>query len=235
MTRALAFFLGGLVCVAVPKVASAQDNQPVYTAPPPAPPPTNQPPPNGQPPPVVVAPAPAPAPVDPREYFPRFRWGIWAIGGPYFYGGAGGGAGGINVRLGVAINELFSVYGQATGLLGGGGGVSLATGTTSASALVAANVAAMADLTLGNLFFIAAGPELVSGVVGSTRIDPKTSKEQGAAGAFFGITARTGLALGNTHDPRQRRAFTFGLHMEIILTPFDPIIAPMIGLGYDQF
>jgi hypothetical protein len=228
--RALAFLVGGLVCVAVPKLALAQDaSQPVYTAPPTTqPPPTGQPNPNA-PPAVVVAPEP------PKDYFPRFRWGIWFVGGPYFYGGAGGGVGGVNVRMGVAINELFSVYGQVSGLLGGGAGVSLATGTTSASALVAANLAAMADLTLGNLFFIAAGPELVSGIVGSTRVDPKTSKEQGAAGAFFGISARTGLALGSTSNPKHRRAFTFGLNMEIILTPFDPVIAPMLGLGYDDF
>src|SRR6185436_11802436 len=127
---ALAFLAGGLVCVAVPKAALAQDSQPVYTAPPPTT--TGQPPPNGQPPPVVVAPAPAPAPVDPKEYFPRFRWGIWAVGGPYFYGGSTGGVGGITVRAGASINELFSVYGQVAGLLGGGAGFS--SGGTSVNA-----------------------------------------------------------------------------------------------------
>jgi hypothetical protein len=233
MKRLLASLCGGWVCLAVPSSALAQDGQPVYTAPPPSSGQTQtqtQPAPN-QPPPVVVAPAPE------QKYFPRFRWGVWFEGGPYFYGSSTGGAGGTNVRMGVQVNEMLGFYGQAIGVLGGGASVK-PTGTTpaiNASAFVGAGFAAMADLTLGNLFFIAAGPELMAGIIGADRQDPKTLKTEAAAGAFFSIAARMGLALGNTTNPKQRRAFTFGLDFHMVLTPFDPVIAPMIALGYDQF
>jgi len=119
-------------------------------------------------------------------------------------------------------------------ILGGGASVSAGGASASASALVAAGLAAMADVTLGNIFFIAAGPELLAGAVGSARVDPKTMKAQGSEGAYFSIAARTGLAFGSM-TPKQRRAFTFGLDFRVILTPFDPVIVPMLGLGYDQF
>lgn len=224
MRRDLVFLFAGSVCLAGLSSRAFAQSEPVYTAPPP----TNQPPAANQPPPVVAAP-----PVE-KDYFPRFRWGIWAIGGPYFYAGSGGGVGGVNVRLGVQINEMFGVYGQPIGILGGGASVS-AGGAASASAVVVGGFSGMADLTLGNLFFIAAGPELLAGAAGAARAASGMTKAQGAEGVFFSIAGRMGLALGNTHDPKQRRAFTFGLDFHLILTPTDPVIAPMIGLGYDQF
>src|SRR5215472_8319348 len=124
------------------------------------------------------------------EFKTRFRWGIWGEGGPYFFKGSTGGVGGVTVRLGAQLSEPFAVYAQPILLVGGGAkaGVSTAGVTESASALVVAGGAAMGEATLGDLFFIGAGPEIVFGSAGSASqsagVGGVSQSESAASGAF---------------------------------------------------
>lgn len=180
------------------------------------------------------APAASPAPVAPApvEDTTRFRWGIWPEGGPYFFGGSSGGAGGVTVRMGAHINDSFGVYGQAIGLVGGGASVS--SSSTAASGLVVAGLSAMGELTLANHFFVAVGPEMIDGTAGAASSNGSSASALAAAGAFFAIDARLGAVLGSAR-PEHRGGFSLGVDMHTIFTPGGAVVAPMIGLGYDSY
>jgi len=162
----------------------------------------------------------------------RFRWGIWAEGGPYLFSGSSGGAGGVAARFGAHINDSFGVYGQVVGLVGGGASVS--SGSTSASGLVVGGLAAVGELTLADHFFIAVGPELIDGTAGASSASSSSASASAASGAFFSIDARLGAILGSVR-PDHRGGFSLGVDMHTILTPGGAVIAPMIGLGYDSY
>jgi hypothetical protein len=192
------------------------------------------------PPPAAAAPAPA-APAAPpaqgeeqQEEKARFRWGISAIGGPILYSGSSAGAGGVDVRFGAQINKMFAVYGQPVLLIGGGASASVGGTNVSASALVLGGTGVLADITLGDLFYIAAGPELLGGAAGSSSSGTAGSSASASSGAFFSVAARTGFALGSM-KPERRKAFTIGLDFRAIFTPGDPVVAPLIALGYESF
>jgi len=194
--------------------------------------------------PVTTAAAPAPAAAAPagapagapaaaeEEPGARFRWGISAIGGPVLYSGASSGAGGIDVRLGAQVTPMFGVYAQPVFIVGGGASASGTGASASALALVGGGV--LADVTLGNIFYVAAGPDILAGGSGSSSVSTSSASSSGSGGTFIGIAARAGLALGSM-KPERRKAFTVGLDFRAVFTPDKPTILPLLALGYDAF
>lgn len=174
-------------------------------------------------------PSAAPAAEEPG---PRFRWGISALGGPYFQGGHSGGLGGVDVRLGAQVNSLLGVYAQPVVLIGGG--ASADESGASASALVMGGAGVLADFTFADIVFVGIGPELLSGATGAASVSTDASGEaSGSSGTFFSVAARAGIALGSM-KPERRKAFVLGLEFRTIFAS-DPAIAPTLFLGYDAF
>ena len=220
--------LAALPMLVVSHAAWAQEVQVQVGVQPPPPPPrvvvVAQPPP---PPPPYYGPP--PRMMIERPLFPRFRWGLSFEGGPYFFNGSTGGEGAVSVRAGVQVNELFGVYAQPVAILGGGASVN-GTGS-SASALLVGGVGVLAELDLGNIFYVAGGPEVLGGAAGS---GDSAGNATAAEGVFFGVTARLGLELG-TIRPHRRAAFQLGGDLHVIFTPGGAVVTPMISLGYDMF
>jgi hypothetical protein len=161
----------------------------------------------------------------------RFRWGISAAGGPML-GAYSGGAGGIDARLGWQLNDMLGVYGQPILLLGAGASAN-ATGA-SATGLGLYGLGAMADATLADLFYVAAGPELLFGAVGTAAASAGGSASASAStGPFFSIAARAGFAFGSKR-PDRRKAFTLGLDMHTVFAGGAAIL-PLISLGYEAY
>lgn len=183
------------------------------------------------------APAPSAAPTtEPQtstegEEEARFRWGISGFGGP-LAGGLGGGAGGIDVRVGAQLSNKFGIYGQPVVLFGAGADAS--TNGASASAVALAGTGVLADLTLADLFYVAVGPEVLFGAMGSASSSATTNTASGSSGAHFSVTARAGFAFGSM-QPERRKAFTVGLDFRTIFNPGDPVLVPCLALGYDAF
>ena len=190
----------------------------VVTTPPPPPPPGYGPPPR-----VMIE----------RPPFPRFRWGWSLEGGPYFFNGGTGGIGGATVRMGAQINELFGVYAQAAGFGGGGGNISSASGA-SVEVIAAASLGVLAELDLGNVFYIAAGPEIMAGEAGADSAGPGGASVSESVGAFFSLTGRLGVVLGRV-TPMRRKGFQLGLDFHTIITPGGVVITPMLALGLEAF
>lgn len=178
------------------------------------------------------APAAAPeaAPFEP-ESESRFRWGIAANGGPML-GAYSGGAGGIGARFGMQMNQLLGVYAQPMFLLGAG--VSSDASGASATGLALYGVGAIVDATLIDLFYVAGGPELLLGGVGTAAATTGgASSASAATGPFFSVAGRAGLALGSAR-PNRRKAFTLGLDMHIVFAGGAAVL-PMVALGYEAF
>jgi hypothetical protein len=169
----------------------------------------------------------------------RFRWGISGFGGP-LAGGLSGGHGGIDARLGAQINETVGIYGQPMLLLGAGYGseASATSASVSASGIALYGIGALVDATFANLFYIAAGPEILHGAMGSASSTVSTTgtsqSAAGSTGPYFSIATRLGFAFGSM-KPKRRKAFTVGLDMRIIFNPGDPVLTPGLALGYDSF
>lgn len=165
----------------------------------------------------------------------RFRFGVSAMGGPMM-GAYKGGAGGLDLRLGYQINNLFGLYAQPVGLVGAG--ASVEANGASASALALAGAGLLFEVTPINLFYFALGPEYLTGAVGSASASASsTSAEaeaQAATGPFLSIAGRAGFALGSA-KPNRRNAFTIGLDARVVLAPGGPAILPLIALGFDAY
>ncbi len=224
--RTTSLFLFGataLGSVAATNVALAQDAQPT-TTPPATTTTTTQ----------TAAPEPMRTPDPDPEEKGRFRWGISALGGPLFTGGGSGGVGGVDVRLGAQINRMIGVYAQPVALIGAGASSGVAG--SSASALVAGGIGVLGDFTFGDIFYVAAGPELMSATGGgsSVSVGGVNQSTSAYAGTFFSVAARTGLVLGSM-KPERRKAFQIGLDFRMIFTSGDPTIVPLLALGYEAF
>lgn len=173
---------------------------------------------------------PAEAPTKTEEEA-RFRWGISGYGGPLM-GGLSGGAGGIDARFGAQITNMFGVYAQPMILLGAGAEASVQGASASGIALY--GVGALGEVSLADLVYIGAGPELLFGGMGSASAGVAGSSASGSTGPYLSLTGRAGLALGSV-KPNRRKAFTIGLDFRMVLNPGDPVVVPCLGLGYDAF
>jgi hypothetical protein len=179
-----------------------------------------------------AAAAPAPTAGQPEETPGRFRWGISALGGPYFYNGASGGLGGVDVRIGYQLNGDLAIYGQPSLMIGGG--AKAGASGASASALAFYGIAALADYTLADMVYLAAGPEILAGGTGASEVSTTGGKASASSGAFFSVAARAGLALGSK-KPERRKAFTIGLDFHCTFVTGGPLIVPAVALGYEAF
>lgn len=170
-------------------------------------------------------------PVDePEVSTSRFRWGISGAGGPLM-GGYSGGAGGIDARFGWQFDSLFGLYAQPMFLLGAG--ASADVDGASATGMALFGVGALADATLGDLFYVAAGPELLFGAIGEASASSTSASASGAEGPFFSLAARAGFAFGSKR-PDRRSAFTVGLHLHTVFAN-EAAILPLVALGYESF
>jgi len=160
--------------------------------------------------------------------YPRFRWGISFMGGP-LVGATSGGAGGIDTRFGAQISDLLGIYVQPALMFGAG--VDADNTNASASGLVVAGAGVLADFTFINLFYAGIGPEILYGGFAS---GSSTGTASAAAGTFFSLATRLGIALGST-TPEHKKRFTLGLDMHIVFVPSNVTVMPMIALGYDKF
>jgi len=167
---------------------------------------------------------------EPEPSTSRFRWGISGAGGPMM-GGYSGGAGGIDARFGMQFDSLFAVYAQPVLLLGAGASANVQG--ASATGLALYGFGALADVTLGDLFYVAAGPELLFGAIGEASATSSSASASGSTGPFFSLAARVGLAFGSTR-PDRRSAFTVGLHLHTLFAN-ETAILPLIALGYESF
>jgi len=161
----------------------------------------------------------------------RFRWGIAANGGPMM-GAYSGGAGGLDARFGMQLSSLLGVYAQPR-LLVGAGASSDAAGA-SATGLALYGMGAMVDATLVDMFYVAGGPEVLIGGVGSASASTSgASSASASSGAFFSMAGRAGVAFGSTR-PERRKAFTLGLDMHVLFAG-GATFMPMVALGYESF
>jgi len=160
----------------------------------------------------------------------RFRFGISGAGGPLM-GGYSGGAGGLDARFGMQLDPMFAVYGQPILLVGAGASADLEG--ASATALALYGVGALADVTLADLFYAAAGPELLFGGMGEAEATTSSASASASTGPFFSIALRTGFAFGSV-GPDRRQAFTVGLDMHVVLAD-EAAILPLIALGYESY
>jgi len=160
----------------------------------------------------------------------RFRWGITALGGPLM-GGYKGGAGGLDLRFGMQLNSLLGFYVQPVFLVGAGATAS-STGA-SATGMVLAGAGALVDFTLADLFYVAGGPELLTGGIGSASATNTSSSASGSTGPYFSLAFRTGFAFGSK-NPDRRKAFVIGLDTRVVFADKVALL-PMISLGYEAF
>lgn len=161
----------------------------------------------------------------------RFRWGIAANGGPMM-GAYSGGAGGLDARFGMQLSSLLGLYAQPRLMVGAG--ASADANGASATGLALYGMGAMVDATLADMFYVAGGPEVLIGGVGSaTASNNAAGSASASSGAFFSMAGRAGLALGST-GPARRRAFTLGLDMHVMFAGGTTFF-PMVALGYESF
>lgn len=161
----------------------------------------------------------------------RFRWGIAANGGPMM-GAYSGGAGGVDARFGMQLSSLLGLYAQPR-LMVGAGASSDAAGA-SATGLALYGMGAMVDATLANMFYVAGGPEVLIGGVGSASASSNgASSASASSGAFFSVAGRAGIAFGSAR-PERRKAFTLGLDMHVLFAG-GATFMPMLALGYESF
>lgn len=160
----------------------------------------------------------------------RFRWGISGAGGPLM-GAYSGGAGGITTRFGWQVDSLLGFYGEPLLLVGAGASADVEGASATGIALY--GLGAMADLTLGDFFYLAAGPELLLGAIGEAETSTTGASAEASTGPFFSLATRAGFALGSVR-PNRRSAFTIGLDMHVVFAS-EVAIMPLIALGYEAF
>jgi hypothetical protein len=161
---------------------------------------------------LSAEPAPPPQELPPakvQEDFPRWRWGVSGLGGPFYAGSETGGFGGIAARTGLQAGNAIAIYVQPFALLGRG---------TSSGLAAAAGIGVLADVTIADLVYLAVGPELF-GVSDGPRVS---------------FVSRAGIALGST-KPDRRSALVIGLDLRLVATPGGPASIPLLSVGYEAF
>lgn len=152
----------------------------------------------------------------------RIRWGAsgsvgWHVPAPALtFGGEG--------RIGYQVSKMFSAYLAVGGTAGVGFGVSAGFegATVSVTAISYYYFGALAELYLGNLFFVAGGPVLANGGYGGATMGASSSgvAEQNiiaSGGIKPGLNIRLGLGLPGPAKPSFRRGgFTLGVDTMIL-------------------
>ena len=172
-----------------------------------------------------AAPVSAPQPLiydwTPAENPVRFRWGINGAVGAFIPANALDA--GASVRFGAQVGhgsgifvDLGSTYGAGFSLSRGPTGVS-----GHAGALYFFHVAPMAELDLGRIFFVAAGPLLgfggwVEAYSSADSTGHATFTALAAGGFMPGLDARAGWTLGPSEASGRHQGFTLGVDLKVV-------------------
>ena len=154
---------------------------------------------------------------------PRVRFGINGHGGG-FVGATHGAVGGLGVRLGVQVNDLFAVYVQGQGLIGqflpspGDGLAGFAFHSL------------MFELTLADVVQLGLGPALdfVWGCDGTYQ--PSCA----GTGPYLGGDARLAVVLGG-RGPGRRSGLEFSFDVHPTWFGETASVALLFGLGYELY
>ena len=93
----------------------------------------------------------------------------------------------------------------------------------------------MAEATFGNIFQIAGGPSLDYVAAGFSKVDANGTTAAAAAGAFFGLNFRAGLAIGR-EGPGRRSRFMLGFELHpTFLGGVGVPTSAMVTLGWGKF
>ncbi len=166
------------------------------------------------------APPPRPAgkgiPTRVAEDRARFRGGVSGQVGAYFLRDEVLGLVGVQGRLGAQIMDEFGIYATP--------GVQL--GASRDGGLGRVSLGVIPELTLGDLWFLGAGPEVFA--IGGLGDDSFKRPYYVAA------RLRTGFAFGRKR-PGRRHAFTLAFDGQVDFYERKVGVAPTIALGYDAF
>lgn len=148
----------------------------------------------------------------------RFRGGVSAEIGAYRIDGETLGLFGLQGRLGVQIRDWIGLYAAPSFQFGFG----------EWDVMGRVGLGLVPELTVGDLFFIGAGPELFAAA--------GVTDEHGVFGtaANIGVLGRAGFAFGSKR-PGRRHAFTLAGDVRIDFYRNDLGVAPTLSLGYDAF
>jgi hypothetical protein len=207
--------------------------------------------------PVVVAPS---TETDPGG---RIRWGVSGNLGWHFPSSAF--TFGIDGRVGYQISNIFSAYAIIGAAAGFGFGVtsSVRGASLSVTGISYLYLGGMAELMLGDLFFVGAGPVIAQGgyagsSVGASGAGIAQVSNIASVGFKPGLDVRLGLQFGSKNPQTHRRGgFSLGLDVMTLLHPNSTIttfradgpggtagaainttgltvsVIPMLMLGYD--
>lgn len=189
-----------------------------------------------QPQPVLVQPV-----IVPFVDRPRFRFGLDASIGYSVIGGtistgqgasASGFAIGAGLRLGVQINNMWSVYYQGNIPIGFAAGQT-STGNTVGGVLIAITNSLVGEITLADIFHAGLGPavDYMAAVACSS-----ASSEGcvGGAGAFFGLHGRIAVTLGG-RTFFNRRGVSIGIDLHPTFVSSAVFFTGMLGVGYEMY
>lgn len=162
----------------------------------------------------------------------RVRWGVNAQLGAFFP--ATSVVFGLEGRVGYQFSPLFAVYGDIGGV--GGFGIGASASSSGASATVSLtsfwHLGVNAELTLGDHFYVAAGPHFASAAWGTITATGGTSGGSGSLGAAYGpmpaLDVRLGFMTGAKRPGGGRRGFSIGLDA-MTLFAFNGITATASG------
>jgi hypothetical protein len=131
-------------------------------------------------------------------------------------------------RFGAQFNRLFSVFFQPSGV------VALNVTPVGASAIVASMNSFIANLTLGDVFEVGAGPSIDYLVAGAATAAGPTAA---VAGIVFGVDARVGFIVGGgpPNENGRRSGFSIVLNVHPTFAPGTTIVPLTIGLGSDWY
>jgi hypothetical protein len=169
----------------------------------------------------------------------RFRFGL-TFGGGYMtiatdLGSFTGGHFLGEVRAGWQFNRLFGLYYQPGIIIGGGGG-STTAGSGWGGIAVQENNSVLAELTLGNIFQLAAGPSfdwIASAIESVNTVSPGASVYVGGGGAF-GFDARIAATFNRGFFGR-RRGFSISANLHSDFVPHGIYLYSSLGLGYEWY
>lgn len=161
----------------------------------------------------------------------HFRFGLGLDGDYFFEPGANSLQGigvGLQIRLGVQINQWFATYYQAHAIVGGT--VSSAGLASTATVIGTFFNSALLEATLPVLH-IGAGPSIdVLGVKGFALMGGET----GSTGAYFGVEGRAAIVIGG-HGPGRHGGFAINANVHptfwngVVLTTFS------LGIGGEMY
>lgn len=155
----------------------------------------------------------------------RVRWGVsgnlgWHLPYSAFTIGAEG-------RIGYQVSNLFGAYAilGVTGGFGFGGTATTTGGSVSVTGLSRWYVGGIAEIMLGDLFYVGAGPVLANGAMGIVGLSAGTTGGGISAvvdgGLMPGLDIRLGLGLGRPKGPPsfRRGGFNLGVNVLMLLHP----------------